>query len=130
MFQLFCLTLFIMCLHPRIDLNQDKDVLCVSELEQFDTCDYVYSLKGTSLDDLIVVQLNIRGLSSKVSTLTNLLNSCVEGRLPDIVLLSETWLTPNSPVVSIPGFDLVHHDRTHKRGGGVGILVSNKLRYT
>ena len=96
---------------------------------QFDTCDYVYSLKGVGADDLVVLQLNIRGLTSKISALTNFLNSCVEERPPDVVLLSETWLTADSPQVRIPGFDFVHHDRVHKRGGGVGILISKKLRF-
>ena len=54
----------------------------------------------------------------------------MDGRLLDVVLLSETWLTPASPPVTIPGYDLVHYCRPNKRGGGVGILVSNKLRYT
>ena len=53
----------------------------------------------------------------------------MEGRLPDVVLLSETWLTPTSPPVVIDGYDLVHRCRTHKRGGGVGILVSKTIRY-
>ena len=87
---MFCLFLFIMCLHPRLELDREESELSVSDLGQFDTCDYVYSLKGASVDDLVVIQLNIRGLSSKISALTNFLNSCVDGRLLDIVLLSET----------------------------------------
>ena len=119
-----------MCLHPPLDLDRDVNKLCIDDLENFDTCDYVYSLKDVHVDDLVIIQLNIRGICSKTSLLTSLLNSCVEGRAPDIVLLSETWLTPNSPNVTIPGFDFIHCDRTHKRGGGVGMLISEKLRYT
>ena len=48
-----------MCLHPRVDLNREVDALCVSDLEQFDTCDYVYFLKGANVNDLVVIQLNI-----------------------------------------------------------------------
>ena len=76
------------------------------------------------------MQLNVRGLYSKTSLLTDLLSSCVDGRSPDIVLLSETWMTPTSPPISIPGYDLVHNCRLHKHGGGVGILISTSLRYT
>ena len=104
--------------------------LNVADLENLDTCDYVDSVKYEHQDNLIVMQLNIRGLYSKISLLTNLLSSCVDGRLPDVALLSETWLTPASPPVNIPGYDLVHYCRPNKRGGGVGILVSNKHRYT
>ena len=80
-------------------------------------------------DDLVVLQLNIRGVLSKTTLLTHLLNSCIEGRHPDIVLLSETWLTPNSPPVNIGGYSFVHKCRKNKKGGGIGILVSSKLRY-
>ena len=38
-------------------------------------------------------------------------------------MLSETWLTPFSPRLIIPGYELFH-----KKGGGVAILVSSKLR--
>ena len=89
-----------MCVHLRLDLDTDTGTLCIEDLESFDTCDYVYSLKNVTVNDLVVVQLNIRGISSKISLLTHMLNTCVEGRQPDIVLLSETWLTPHSPAVS------------------------------
>ena len=102
----------------------------VADLENLDTCDYLHSVKYEHQDDLIVMQLNIRGLYSKISLLTDLLSSCADGRLPDVVLLSETWLTPASPPVTIPEYDLVHCCRPYKRGGGVGILVSKNLRYT
>ena len=127
---MFALLFIIMCLHPPPSLERDENRLCIDDLETFDTCDYVYSLKDVGSDDLVIVQLNIRGICSKISHLTNFLNSCVDGRTPDIVLLSETWLTPNSPKVTIPGYDFIHCDRIHKRGGGVGILVSENLRYT
>ena len=102
----------------------------VADLENLDTCDYLHSVKYEYQDDLIVMQLNIRGLYNKISLLTDLLSSCADGRLPDVVLLSETWLTPASPPMTIPEYDLVHCCRPHKHGGGVGILVSKNLRYT
>ena len=119
-----------MCLHPRVELYRNDSTIDVVDLEKFDTCDYIHSVKHAHLDDLIVMQLNVRGLYSKTSLLTDLLSSCVDGRSPDIVLLSETWMTPTSPPISIPGYDLVHNCRLHKRGGGVGILISTSLRYT
>ena len=121
---------FEMCLHPRADiLSHDITELSQSDLESFDTCDYLYSIKDVHSDDLVVLQLNIRGLLSKTTLLTHLLNSCIEGRQPDLVLLSETWLTPYSPPVNIAGYSFVHQCRKNKKGGGVGILVSNNLRY-
>ena len=111
---MFCLFIFIMCLHPVAELEWESDALCVSDLEQFDTCDYVYSLNDVNEDDLAIIQLNIHGLPSKISSLSNLLNSCINSRSPDVVLLSETWLTPNSPAMTVPGYDFVYRDRTNK----------------
>ena len=90
-----------MCLHPKVDLYRNDSTMDVADLENLDTCDYLHSVKYEHQDDLIVMQLNIRGLYSKISLLTDLLSSCVDGRLPDVVLLSETWLTPASPPVTI-----------------------------
>ena len=119
-----------MCLHPKLDIQRDFAPLEIADLGKFDTCDYIHSVTNTNVDDLIVLQLNIRGLLSKTALLTNLLSSCVEGRAPDVVLLSETWLTPTSPPVDIDGYNFVQCCRSQKRGGGVGILISTNLRFT
>ena len=58
-----------------------------------------------------------------------MLSTCIVNRKPDVVLLSETWLTPMSPPVCIPGYDFIHRCRQKKKGGGVGILVSKNIRY-
>ena len=128
---MFVVLVFIMCLHPKLDLYKDRNdaTLDVADLEQFDTCDYIHTVKHVHSDDLIIMQLNIRGLYTKTSILTEILSSCVDGRSPDVVLLSETWLTPTSPSIIIDGYDFIHRCRSHKRGGGVGILVSDRLRY-
>ena len=112
---MFVVLFFIMCLHPKLDLYRNDVSLDVADLEKFDTCDYIYSVKHVNTDDLIIVQLNIRGLYTKTSVLTDLLSSCVEGRSPDVVLLSETWLTPTSPPIAINGYDFIHHCRSHKQ---------------
>ena len=77
----------IMCLHPKLELYRNDATMDVADLEKFDTCDYIHSVKHMHLDDLIIMQLNIRGLYTKTSILTDLLSSCVDGRSPDIVLL-------------------------------------------
>ena len=81
-----------------------------------------------SKTDLVVLQLNIRGISSKKTELLDLIDTSVQGRQPDVLLLSETWLTPYSPKILIPGYELFHQDRIDRRGGGVAILISKKLR--
>ena len=121
-----------MCLHPIIDrtLSDGYDKYSNVSLDEFDNCDYVTHVSEVSKNDLNVIQLNIRGIGSKCSQLMNLINTAVHDREPDLILLSETWLTPFSPVFSIPGYELHHLDRQNKKGGGVGILASSKLRCT
>ena len=129
MFRVLVLLFLIMCLHPKLNIHRDDVPLDIADLGKFDTCDYIHSVKNSNIDDLIIVQLNIRGLLGKITLLKDLLSSCVVGGAPDIVLLSETWLTPTSPSINIDGYNFVQCCRTHKRGGGVGILISTNLRY-
>ena len=65
----------------------------------------------------------------KLSQLKALLNDTTCGKKPDLILLCETWQNKGSPIPSLPGYDYVFKTRTHKLGGGVGIFVSNRLRY-
>lgn len=46
----------------------------------------------------------------------------------DVILLSETWLSPRDNI-TVKGFDVVRKDRDENIGGGVAILVSNALKY-
>ena len=96
-------------------------------LDEFDNCDYVHSVTDVQCTDLVVMQLNIQGIGSKKSQLIDLIDSSVQKKQPDILLLSETWLTPFSPKLDIPGYDLYRQDLVHKKGGGVAILASSKL---
>ena len=118
-----------MCLHSIIDrtLSNGYDKYSNVSLDEFDNCDYVTRVSEVSKNDLIVIQLNIHGIGSKHSQLMNLINTAMHNREPDLILLSETWLTPFSPAFSIPGYELHHLDRQNKKGGGVGILASSKL---
>ena len=104
-------------------ITQQESIQDLESLEEFDQCDYVYSLNDVDIDNLVVLQLNIRGLYSKLTNLSHLLSNCIVNRKPDVVLLSETWLTPVSPPVCVPGYDFIHQCRQKKKGGGVGILV-------
>ena len=121
-----------MCLHPisrGLD-KLDREVYSIEEsLDEFDTCDYVKGQFSITANDLCIVQLNIQGICTKQSGLKQLINNCIEGRTPDIVIICETWLTPFSPSIKIPGNEFCHKDRTSKRGGGVALLILNRLRF-
>ena len=85
-------------------------------LEEFDTCDYVHKIIDVVPSDLVVIQLNIRGIGSKRSQLFDLIDNSVQRKHPDAVLLSETWLSPFSPKLVVPGYELYHQDRQTKKG--------------
>ena len=120
----------IMCLHPTIDrkLSTMYDKYQNDSLDDFDNCDYVYSVSDVMRTDLVVMQLNIRGIGSKRSQLIDLIDHSVHNKQVDVVLISETWLTEFSPTIDIPGFDIHRQDRLHKKGGGIAILISSNLR--
>ena len=116
---LFCLLLLVskMCLHPVLDrklsnlYSKYKNV----NLDEFDNCDYVHKITDVGQTDLVVLQLNIRGIGSKRTDLIDLIDSSVQGRQPDVLLLSETWLTPYLPKFSIPGYELCHQDMSRDK---------------
>ena len=128
---MFAITLcaLIMCLHPTIDrkLSTLYDKYENASLDEFDNCDYVHSVTDVKCTDLVVIQLNIRGIGSKKSRPIDQIDTSVQKKQPDILLISETWLTPFSPKLDIPGYDLFRQDCAHKKGGGVAILASSKL---
>ena len=124
--------LLAMCLHPVVKgLDRlSQEVYSIDEsLDEFDTCDYVEGSFSTSSNDLCIVQLNIHGISSKQTNLKHLIDHCIEDRSPDIMIMCETWLSPFSPNIHIPGYEFCHKDRTSKRGGGVALLISDQLRF-
>ena len=92
----------------------------------FDCCDYVEPNKliETQNGDLTVVQLNVRGITSKQSRLKELIDSSFHTVAPDILLLYETWLNPFSPELHINGYETYRCDRVNRKGGGVAILAS------
>ena len=96
-----------------------------------DNCDYVDYGDAIPVDKnkLVIMQLNVRGLYSKIDQIKSLLNVITSNRKPDILMLCETWQSENSPVPKLPGYEYVYKARRHKLGGGVGIFISDKLRY-
>ena len=96
-----------------------------------DNCDYLetdqMSTKGCNKDNLNIIQINCRGIKSKLDDLADLLSEINE---PDIVLLSETWLKDGEErFVDIKNYKYEGVARKHKKGGGVGILIKNNIRY-
>ena len=124
-----------MCLTPR---NHFEFVDKLQRVESYttysastDVCDYLDIDEKISVCDseLAILQLNIRGLYNKVGKLKELLTDSFNGKNPDIILLCETWQSKNSPIPIIEGYQVVQKHREHRKGGGVAILISEKLNY-
>ena len=110
----------------RIDLGfNDKYI---------DHCDYIDYSEFTAdksygnRDTLSILQLNTRGILNKRDTLKSLLNDIKKDSRVDVVLLVETWLNKTTAKrFMIPGYKFLSSHWKHKKGGGVGVLVSQDL---
>ena len=99
-----------------------------------DECDYIEidDCKDipSGVHDLTILELNVRGLVSKQHDLSVLLRNCTQMGRVDVVLLVETWVTADSEGrIWLPGYTYYGKKRLHKKGGGVGILVRDGLRF-
>ena len=124
-----------MCLTPRnrfeyVDKLQRTKSYTTYNAE-IDACDYldIDDKIDVSNNDLFILQLNIRGIYSKLNRLKSLIEEHTENKYPDIILLCETWYSKNSPTPEIESYNSVHKYREHKKGGGVAVLISENLNY-
>ena len=70
--------------------------------------------------------INIRSLNSNNLTLSDNISDLDT----DIIALTETWLTVDTPTLSIipKNNQLIHTPRINRIGGGVGILFKNTIK--
>ena len=99
----------------------------------WDNCDYISidDLSNCELDNtsLNILQYNVRGILSKTHDLTELLNMTTKTRI-HVVILCKTWLTDtNTSRLHIPGYNYVGKVRSNRKGGGVGFLIRNDLKF-
>lgn len=96
-------------------------------------CKYVSLDNQTFLtqtpEDFYILQLNCRSLPKNYSKLVLLLSTLQI--IPSLIMISETWLSPNSAVnlLQLPGYKFLYSSRTNKKGGGVGMYVRENLNY-
>ena len=95
-----------------------------------DNCDYVGCNNSITIGDgdLSFLELNIRGLFSKLPDLLQLIDSVSSERSPDVLLLCETWLTKHTRAFNVPSYKICQTDRSAKCGGGMSILTSENVR--
>ena len=66
-------------------------------------------------------------MKSKLHDLSTLI---VDLKLPDVLIISETWLKAGEEkYINIPGYNFIGAPRPNKKGGGVGFLIKNSLLY-
>ena len=76
------------------------------------------------------MQLNCRGLKSKMSKIEYMLNADLIQLNVKVVMLIETWLKPDEEkYVKIKGYNFVGQPRPNRKGGGVGLLIREDIRY-
>ena len=110
--------------HPESELKLDFTDL-------IDNCDYIDwdnldSLNKTLHGKLMIMQLNIRSIKCKYNDLIELIQKL---SYPDILILCETWLKPNDSQPQINGYNYSGHHRLNRKGGGVGFLIKEHLKF-
>ena len=121
-----------MCLKPRQIVDSlNRDIKYETYTEELDCCDYIDYGDAIPVDPnkLVIVQLNVRGLYSKLDQIKSLLNVITLDKAPDVLMLCETWQSRNSPVPNLPGYQYVYKARMHKLGGVVGIFISDRIKH-
>ena len=91
-----------MCVHKitdKLDNLDGHDKLDLETGTYKDGCDYIALENAVPAcdKDLTILQINIRGIHSKINELKYWIDHCFQNSTPDIILICETWLTPNSP---------------------------------
>ena len=99
-----------------------------------DTCTYVdYPIKTTlkiakANNPFSILQLNIKGILNKQEKLKRLIKDVGSTGMVHAIMLVETWLNKKTEKrVKIPGYKLYCFHKNGKKGGGVGILLSQSL---
>ena len=72
--------------------------------------------------ELTITTINVRGIKGKIKSLESLL----QAEKIDIALITETKMRKGHQI-SIKGYRWIEKQRTDNKGGGVGILVSEKI---
>ena len=75
--------------------------------------------------NIVILQININGISNKIEELKNL----VHGTQPGIITIQETKLTQKAKTPKIPHYTTIRKYREHKQGGG-GLITLIKVNIT
>ena len=84
--------------------------------------------RSTGQKPLRICLLNAQSVNNKSA---NLLDYVIHDCKPDITSITETWLCENDSALRIdctpPGYSLLDHPRSDRRGGGTAVLFKNNI---
>ena len=120
-----------------LDNDEESPNLCDSPYyTESDFLDFNTENKIDNQGYITIISFNVANLFSKLHSLKVFLSSIsTERRRPDVIAVVETHLTsstntgltPQELKTIIPGYNFYHRGRETKRGGGVGVFVSDRL---
>lgn len=93
---------------------------------------YLNTAFSPYLNQFKVAHLNCRSINPSANSIKlDELKSILSGNLFDVFAISESWLHDNvsSRAVDLSGYKFCRNDRHGSRGGGLGLYISNKLRF-
>ena len=126
----------------NLDVTEDNETdqtIRLPDNEYFSETDFIDLIRTANLkkaDNLLILNLNIANLLSKLSSFKSFLsNLCHNGCKPDLILVVETHLTEQQQcgynkedlMNIVPGYKFFSRGRKEKKGGGVGIFVSKDI---
>ena len=128
-----------MCVYSKLSKEEiDRDYDCFGDydfdstrLGVIDRCSYkeIEELEPVK-DYSYLMQLNCRGLKSKMSVIEHLLNYDLKEMNIMAIMLIETWLKPGEEkFVKINGYNFVGQARPNRKGGGVGLLIRSDINH-
>ena len=101
---------------------------CLSECDYY-TDSELNAMHVTSTSCISTLSINCRSISKKFANIECSLKS-LDNQF-DFVGLTETWLktNDNTDIFNLPDYTLMSRPRADKRGGGVGLYITDKTSF-
>ena len=108
---------------PAIKDSEHNSGESPTQLANLESKEKNYKRKRIRINkELTITTINVRGIKGKIKSLESLL----QAEKIDIALITETKMRKGDQI-SIKGYRWIEKQRTGNKGGGVGILVSEKI---
>ena len=82
-------------------------------------------------DGFLILNLNINSILSRDGVKLIELNELVKESKPEVIAITETWLTETNcnEEIELKGYQIIRRDRVDKRGGGVMLYIKAGYNY-